>query len=103
MRTHAPLAAAALLAAACHGTTRPVAAPLPAPAAVSATLAPDEARLRDAVRAHYDESVALLQRTVDVPSGTLNLAGVRKVGDIFAKELESLGFESRWVALPDSL
>jgi glutamate carboxypeptidase len=32
-------------------------------------------------------------------SGTLNLDGVRKVGDVFAEELRALGFETRWIPM----
>jgi glutamate carboxypeptidase len=77
--------------------------PLTGGAAFAATLAPTEARIRDAVRAQHDAAIALLQRAVDIPSGTHNLAGVRRVGDLFAGELRALGFETRWAALPDSL
>lgn len=84
---------------------RPAAPPTtPQPAvAEPAKLSPDEARVRDAVRAHYDSAVDLLRRAVNIPSGTGNLAGVRKVGDLFAGELSALGFETRWVSMPDSV
>jgi glutamate carboxypeptidase len=104
-RPHVSLLAAAALAA-CHGPA-PANAPAPSPApnarAAAAALSPEEARLRTAVGAHYDDAVALLQRAVDIPSGTHNVAGVRRVGELFAKELQSLGFETRWAALPDSM
>ena len=74
-----------------------------ASASAGATLSAEEARLRTAVAAHYEESVALLGRAVDIASGTHNLAGVRKVGDLFAAELRALGFTPRWVELPASM
>jgi glutamate carboxypeptidase len=43
---------------------------------------------------------ALLQRVVDIESPTENIAGVRAVGDAFAKELEAIGFKARWAELP---
>jgi glutamate carboxypeptidase len=55
---------------------------------------------RDIVRAvdsHSAEALALLERVVNVNSGTLNVAGVRRVGDIFKAELDALGFRTRWV------
>jgi glutamate carboxypeptidase len=69
----------------------------------SATLDAGEARLRAAVGARHDAAVVLLQRAVDIPSGTHNLAGVRRVGELFAGELRALGFEARWESVPDSL
>ena len=101
-------AAAAALAStllACH----PLARPTPSPAAAEAmpigptTLAPEEARVRDYVRAHHEDDIALLQRAVDIPSGTQNVAGVRRVGDLFARELTALGFTTRWAEMPTGM
>jgi glutamate carboxypeptidase len=58
---------------------------------------------REVVRhadAQLEEAIALLQRAVDVPSATENLAGVRENGEIFAAALRPLGFETRWVEMP---
>lgn len=45
----------------------------------------------------------LLGESVDVDSATENHAGVRRVGEIFARELRALGFETQWVDLPPSV
>jgi len=66
-------------------------------------LSAPEQKMRDYVRAHTDEEIAFLRKVVDINSGTMNFAGVRAVGDEFAKELTALGFQSRWVMLPDSV
>ncbi len=71
--------------------------------AAAQTLSPLESRIRAAVAAHYDSAVGLLQRTVDIPSGTLSLAGVRAVGHVYQRELAALGFTTRWAALPAAL
>jgi glutamate carboxypeptidase len=60
-------------------------------------LSADERAIVAHVDAHVDEAVALLERAVNVNSGTLNLAGVRQVGAIFRAELERLGFKTEWV------
>lgn len=52
---------------------------------------------------HLPETIELLKKTTDINSGTLNVEGVKKVGDIFGKELEKAGFKTTWVTLPDSL
>ena len=41
--------------------------------------------------------MALLERLVNINSGTMNFAGVREVGGILRAELDKLGFETRWV------
>lgn len=56
--------------------------------------------LRGWISAHREEQIGLLQRMVDIPSGTLNVAGVRRVGALYRAELDALGFQTRWVDLP---
>src|SRR5512139_330667 len=71
-------------------------APVPALAAPSAA----ERQIVAAVDSRTDAAIALLAETVNVPSATENLAGVRAVADIYAREFRALGFETQWVALP---
>src|SRR6267142_4485188 len=59
-------------------------------------LTPSERTIARAVDAHNAEALALLERIVNINSGTMNLAGVRAVGAIFTRELQSLGFATRW-------
>ena len=49
------------------------------------------------VDAHNHEGLALLERVVNINSGTQNHAGVREVGAIFRAELDALGFKTKWV------
>ena len=60
------------------------------------SLTPAERAVARAVDAHNGEALALLERVVNINSGTMNLAGVRAVGDIFSREFQSLGFTTRW-------
>ncbi|HEV8612737.1 MAG TPA: M20/M25/M40 family metallo-hydrolase, partial [Gemmatimonadales bacterium] len=64
------------------------------------TLGKSELAIRHWITAHREEQVDLLQRMVDIPSGTLNVAGVRAVGALYRAELDALGFKTRWVELP---
>jgi glutamate carboxypeptidase len=61
------------------------------------TLSPAERALADAVDSHSADELALLERLVNINSGTLNFAGVRAVGDVLRAQLDSLGFKTRWV------
>lgn len=65
-------------------------------AAPSAT----EKRIVAAVDKRTNAALDLLAETVNVQSATENLAGVRTVGDVYAREFRALGFETRWVELP---
>ena len=56
-----------------------------------------ERTIMSTVVAEQDRSIALLERMVNVNSGTLNLAGVTRVSEMVRAELEPLGFDVRWV------
>ena len=59
-----------------------------------------ERRIVRAVDARQAPALELLAETVDIASATENHAGVRRVGEVYARELAALGFETRWVDLP---
>ena len=69
----------------------------PAAPAGQAALSPDERAMAAFVDAHHDEAIALLERVVNINSGTQNFEGVRQVGAIFCAEFDALGFTTRWV------
>jgi glutamate carboxypeptidase len=71
-----------------------------ATSALADGLSTAEQRIVAAVTSNSAGSLALLEETVNIPSATENHVGVRKVGDVFARELGALGFEARWVSLP---
>ena len=61
------------------------------------TLTKQERAVARAVDSHNAAALALLERTVNINSGSLNFAGVRQVGDIFRAQYDSLGFTTHWV------
>lgn len=72
------------------------------PAAALAQLSPEERRIARTVAAEEERHVALLERLVNVNSGTLNLEGVEEVGRMMRAELEPLGFEVEWIPLRET-
>jgi glutamate carboxypeptidase len=70
---------------------------------VQAQLDAAEKKAMTYVTDHMDATLQLLIKTVNINSGTLNFAGVREVGGLYANELSKLGFTIEWVAEPDSL
>lgn len=56
-----------------------------------------EQRIIEAVDASRPAALELLERSVNINSGSMNFEGVRAVGDLFATELRALGFETEWV------
>ncbi|HYC94808.1 MAG TPA: M20/M25/M40 family metallo-hydrolase [Sphingomicrobium sp.] len=70
-----------------------VAAPLPA----VAKLTPAETRMVQNVDAEQERTLAMLEKWVNQNSGSLNIEGVTKVGEMLRAELEPLGFKVRWI------
>jgi glutamate carboxypeptidase len=53
--------------------------------------------------AHTEDAIDLLESLVDINSGSLNKQGVKDVGVILRKELDELGFETRWIEQPEEM
>jgi glutamate carboxypeptidase len=68
-----------------------------------AQLTTPEKKTIDYITHHMDAAMQLLINSVNINSGTLNIAGVKKVGELYAAELRKLGFTVEWVSEPDSL
>ena len=60
-------------------------------------LTTEEQALVRFIDTHNTEAAALLERVVNINSGTQNHAGVREVGKIFLEELSALGFKASWI------
>ncbi|NNM77262.1 M20/M25/M40 family metallo-hydrolase [Sphingomonas sp. ID1715] len=54
------------------------------------------------VDAEYERSVSLLEKLVNQNSGSLNIEGVTKVGEMMRAELAPLGFEVKWVPMAEA-
>jgi glutamate carboxypeptidase len=65
-------------------------------AAVHAEVSDRETEMVAFLKAHQSDSVALLEEVVNINSGTMNFAGVRKVAETFAPQFEALGFKTHW-------
>ena len=78
-----------------HALTAIAAFCLATPAA--AALTPAETRMVRTVDAEQVRHLALLEKLVNQNSGTLNLAGVKTVGEMMRSELEPLGFKVEWL------
>jgi len=71
--------------------------------ATASPLSPEEQRMVEWIDAHSEDAIALLEETVNISSGTMNHAGVRKVGDVLRRELDALGLETEWIDLPPEM
>src|SRR4051794_7581020 len=69
--------------------------------AVAQSLNAEQQKIIASVNADQQNSAAFLKQLVDINSGTLNPAGVRKVADVLRPEFESLGFTCRWIPMEE--
>lgn len=71
--------------------------------ACAAELSNAEKALISAVQQRQSAALTLLEQSVRINSGTMNLSGVRAVGALYEKELTALGFACRWVEMPKAM
>src|ERR1700712_2658921 len=79
------------------GLALAAATPALSPAQSTSTLSATERAIASAVDSHNADALALLERIVNINSGTMNFAGVRQVADVLRPQLDALGFTTRWV------
>jgi len=69
-------------------------------AAHADALSPTEQKIVAEVKAHSAQGLELLERSVNINSGTMNHDGVRAVGKLFGEQFDQLGFKTRWSDMP---
>lgn len=62
-----------------------------------AAVDPVESKILARVDAEQPRALALLERAVNINSGTMNFVGVRQVGELFKQEFVELGFDVQWI------
>ena len=80
-------------------TLTPLALILALPAAAQSGA---EQKMAATVKAETERHVALLERLVNQNSGSLNIDGVTKVGQMVRAELEPLGFTVEWIDMKET-
>ncbi|MYN41886.1 M20/M25/M40 family metallo-hydrolase [Duganella sp. FT109W] len=72
-------------------------------AAHADALSPTEQKIVAEVKAHAPQGLELLERSVNINSGTMNHDGVRAVGKLFGEQFAQLGFATRWSDMPAAM
>ncbi|HEV7715522.1 MAG TPA: M20/M25/M40 family metallo-hydrolase, partial [Steroidobacteraceae bacterium] len=67
--------------------------------AATPSLSSQEKKIVAAAAAENGPAIQLLEKLVNINSGTMNLEGVEKVGRIMIGEFEQLGFTVKWVPM----
>ncbi|WP_262696083.1 M20/M25/M40 family metallo-hydrolase [Kordiimonas aquimaris] len=71
-------------------------------ASLQATSADDKSVLAS-IDKNFQQQINFLEEIVNQNSGTLNIPGVRDVGRSFEREFTALGFETRWIEMPENM
>ena len=71
--------------------------------AQTATLTAAESAMVKAVDWETPAAIALLEKIVDINSGTMNLSGVVAVKDVVAPQIEALGFKVQWTPMESAV
>ena len=62
-----------------------------------------ERKLLNTIEKNNPEAIAFLEKVVNINSGTLNKKGVEEVGQVFGAAFEEIGFDSRWIPMPEEM
>ncbi len=66
-------------------------------------LSKNEKKVIEIIDKNNDDAINLLEKIVNINSGSLNLKGVKKVGEVLSTEYESIGFKSNWIPMPEEV
>ena len=71
--------------------------------ALSDELSKAEKEIKIYINEHTEEAIDMVEKVVNINSGTLNIAGNKTVGNIFQAELDQLDFNTYWVTYPETI
>jgi glutamate carboxypeptidase len=63
----------------------------------------EEKKIIQSIHADLGQNLDLLQRMVNINSGSLNIKGVKSVGDVLSAEFARIRFRTEWINMPDSV
>ncbi len=62
-----------------------------------------EQKILKTIEKNNHEAIEFLENVVNINSGTLNLPGVRQTGTLFADAFNTIGFQTRWIEMPEEM
>lgn len=72
-------------------------------AQTNTNLSKEEQRILTLVEKNSAESIAFLEEVVNINSGTLNVKGVKEVGNRFSSAFTDIGFNTKWIDMPTEM
>jgi len=71
--------------------------------AQAAPLSVVEKQISEYITQQKDEQLSLLEKLVNINSGTTNISGIHQTGELLRVQLEKIGFKTRWVEEPANM
>ena len=62
-----------------------------------------ERKIVEKVKSLDEASISFLEEVVNINSGSLNKKGVKEVGSVFNKAFKEIGFQTRWIDMPEEM
>lgn len=62
-----------------------------------------ETQISHYITTQQQEQLSLLEKLVNINSGTTNIAGIHQIGELLRPQFEELGFKVRWVEEPSNM
>lgn len=62
-----------------------------------------ERKIIEKVKSLDNASLSFFEKVVNINSGTLNLSGVKEVGDVFSDAFQEIGFNTKWIEMPEEM
>lgn len=66
-------------------------------------LSKEEKKILEIIHKNHPQAVEMLEKAVNINSGTLNVEGVREVAKIFDEAFRKIGLETRWIEMPKEM
>src|SRR6056300_940277 len=62
-----------------------------------------EKKIVEKVQSYSEESINFLEKVVNINSGTMNIEGVKAVGNVFSEAFDAIDFDTRWIEMPTEM
>ncbi|MBC9796644.1 M20/M25/M40 family metallo-hydrolase [Sinomicrobium weinanense] len=62
-----------------------------------------EKKIAKTIATNMEEQLKFTEKVININSGTMNHKGVREVGDVFRQAFDDIGFNTRWIDMPEEM
>jgi len=66
-------------------------------------LSETEEAILKTIESNNSQALSFLKKVININSGTMNLKGVKEVGDVFKLEFDKINFKTSWIEMPGEM